>query len=253
MLHLPKWILKKQSEQFLLSLIETKAQVDETTDKQIRRVLWEMRYERAIAPYLAIFKLAWETISGRYRKSFTKVRGNTDSASGGGAGAAGQPVTQYSGIAGFTGNPLASSFSTTSPGGIVSMPPPNPAPYFEDVGIRAGEVVAYRGWALKDNGHLYSIFQSGFRWEPGKVMEGDAEHGHGIHGFKSLLLLAEYCSGSSCATYVTGTVYLWGEVYEHERGYRASKAAIRSIDDSPHYDAKALRKLYGLNKRRKKK
>ena len=52
--------------------------------------------------------------------------------------------------------------------------------------------------------------------------------------------------------YVTGTVDLWGDVFEHERGYRASKAAVRSIDDSPHYDAKALRKLYGLNKRKKK-
>ena len=51
---------------------------------------------------------------------------------------------------------------------------------------------------------------------------------------------------------VTGTVDLWGDVYEHVRGYRASKATIASIDDSPNYDAAVLRKLYGLNKKRKK-
>ena len=47
--------------------------------------------------------------------------------------------------------------------------------------------------------------------------------------------------------FVTGTVDLWGEAYEHERGYRASRAKITSIDGSPSYDAPALRRLYGLD------
>ena len=54
-------------------------------------------------------------------------------------------------------------------------------------------------------------------------------------------------------TIVSGKVYLWGEVVEHERGYRASKAAVASIDSSPNYNATVLRKRYGLTRARKKK
>lgn len=32
------------------------------------------------------------------------------------------------------------------------------------------------------------------------------------------------------ATYAISTVQLWGEVVEHERGYRAERAMIRSLD-----------------------
>ena len=70
----------------------------------------------------------------------------------------------------------------------------------------------------------------------------------GIYAYKSVLMLHNY--GSPEKGSVTGTVDLWGEVYEHEHGYRAQFAAIASIDDSPYYDAKALRKLYKLKKKR---
>ena len=39
---------------------------------------------------------------------------------------------------------------------------------------------------------------------------------------------------------------------EHERGYRAQFARIVVIDDSPHYDAAALRKLYKIAPRKGK-
>lgn len=32
------------------------------------------------------------------------------------------------------------------------------------------------------------------------------------------------------STYIVGTVYMWGEVVEHERGYRAEYASIKSLD-----------------------
>lgn len=251
----PKWILKKQSEQFLQALLDTRAQVDETTERQVRRVLLEMRYARAIAPYTAILKLAWEIVRGRYWKPFTKNDGNTNSTSGGSTGAGSQPVAQFTGIAPggrFAASNSGPAAAGSSSGRIVAVPLPNPPSYFEDVGIKAGEIVAYRAWRLR-GGKLYSVHQSDFCWEPGTTVEGTPESGNGVHAFKSLLLLSEY--GTYYQKYdviVTGTVDLWGEVYEHVRGYRASKAAIRSIDNSPDYDAKALRKLYGLTKRKKK-
>lgn len=252
MLHLSKWILKKQNEAFLQALIETKAQVDETTDKQIRRVLLEMRYKRAIAPYIAIFKLGWEIVRGRYRKSSSQSNGGADPTSSGGAGAAGQSVAQFTGYASGFSNPAGA----TSPGGIVNLGtanPPNSRYEFEDAGIKAGEIVAYRAWRLR-NGLLYSVFQGDFCWEPGKIIEGNPADGNGIHAFKSILLLSRYGSSyASFDTIVTGTIDLWGDVYEHERGYRASKAVIRSIDDSSDYDAKMLRRLYGLNRKKPRK
>ncbi len=258
MFWMSQWILKKQDERFLQALIETKAQVDEVSDRQVQRVLFLMRCRRAAAPYLYIFKLTWETICGRYRIAFAKVRGGADQTSGGSAGAAGQPVAQHTGFSGFTTG-YAGGFTTASagpsPGGLAGninpstqVPPPQ---VFEDAGIRAGEVIAYRCWRLRD-GQLFSVFQSDVCWEPGKVMEGDAFSGDGVHAFKSILLMAEYGGYHGGENIVTGTVDMWGDVYEHERGYRASKAAVRSIDDSPYYDAKALRRMYGLNKRRKK-
>ena len=93
-----------------------------------------------------------------------------------------------------------------------------------------------------------------------KTAEGDpSQPNQGVHGFKYRYDACSYLSGFETldsfgveAAVISGTVELWGNVYEHTRGYRASKARIASIDDSPNYDAAALRKKYGLNRRRKR-
>lgn len=255
--YLPKWLIKtmlRRSHDY--ALLEIMLQpfdanaLDRVTDDRIKSILFWERLRRASEPYLRIFKLVGEIIHGRYWRASKEVRSNPDPASGAGSGATGQPVAQFtSGYAFAPGaNPVTFATAPNGPGGIVTAPTPD----FEDAGIRAGEVVAYRGWRLHD-GKLYSVFKSQFCWEPKAVVDGNSAAGDGVHAFKSLLLLSEYGSGYSWEPIVTGTVWLWGEVYEHERGYRASKAAIRSIDDSPDYDAKALRKLYGLTRSRKKK
>jgi hypothetical protein len=250
MFWMSQWMTKKQGERFLQALLETKAQVDEVSDRQVQRVLFMMRWKRAIAPYVYIVKLTWETVRGRYRIAYQKVCGSADEAPSGSPGAGGIPVAKFTGYgAGFAGPVTTAS---PNPGGIVNLGsslPPH-ANNFEDAGIVAGEVIGYRCWRLKPDGLLYSAYRDDFCWKPGEVAEGDASGGDGVHAFKSIILMAHYAGVPD--GYVTGTVDLWGEVYEHERGYRASKAAIRSIDESSYYDAKALRKLYGLNKRKKK-
>lgn len=236
MFWLSQWMLKKQDERFLQALIETKAQVDEVSDRRVRFVLLQMRLSRALGPYLYIFKLMWEIIRGRYWKSSSKDNGGANQAPGGGTGAGGQPVAQFSWSVGAT-NPAAVGAFAPASSSVASD--------FEDAGILAGEVTAYRCWRLDDDGFLYSVFQSGYRWEPGAIAEGDAYGGNGIHAFKSIILMAKYADDPE--GYVTGTIEMWGDVFEHERGYRASKAAIKSIDDSSYYDAEELRKRYGLN------
>jgi hypothetical protein len=254
------WKLRHSDAKFLQALLDTKAQDEDVTDAQVRKILLGTRAAVALAPYrdavrrfLYIFKLGWEIVNGRYRKPSTQDNSGAHQAPGGGAGAFGQPVAQ----AGY-GYPLAvpPAFAVpTGPGGLnasggASSWPSSRAVPLDDGGIVGGEIVAYRCWRLKVDGLLHSVYQDHICWTPGAIMSGDVNAGEGVHAFKSIILMGQYAGMvDGC---VTGTVYLWGEVHEHERGYRATCAAVRSIDDSPHYDAKALRKLYGLNKRKKK-
>ncbi len=222
---------------------------DGAVDREIRRTLFALRSKRAIEPYLLIFRLAWEVIRGQYWRAVKKVHSGSNQAPSPGTGASGipAPVAQFTGYGGGFANP--------PPGTIPSITLSGYGP-FADAGVKAGEVTAYRNWRLAEDGFLHSVYQENFVWKPGDVVEGNPADGFaGIYAFKSVLLMATYGANLSFSTsiIVTGTVDLWGEVYEHERGYRASHAAIASIDDSPDYDAAALRKLYGLNKKRERK
>lgn len=256
--YLPDWLLKTVlrrskddgTDAFVSLLLHPldNGELDRVTANRIKYILLQERWRRSLAPYLAILKLTGEFIRGRYWPTSKKIRGGTDPTSGAGPGAAGVPVAQFTGPAGLTAGFAGNAAASASPGGLAT------GPVFEDAGIKAGEVVAYRAWRLHD-GILHSCFRSHFAWRPGEIVEGDPGNvSEGVHAFKSLLNACRYGVGyDGDEKIVTGTVELWGDVYEHERGYRASKAAIKWIDDSPEYDAKALRKLYGLTRNRKKK
>jgi hypothetical protein len=123
-------------------------------------------------------------------------------------------------------------------------------------GIVAGEIIGYRCWRI-ENGLLRSVYQSDV-WQPGQILEG-RELGdwdqRGIHAWKdsgseqyhdyirsylnqgSDPFTAMILWGKTSArgvearpAMVTGTVFLWGDVVEHERGYRAEYARVRSLD-----------------------
>lgn len=127
-------------------------------------------------------------------------------------------------------------------------PEPRQAIAFEEAGIRAGEVIAHRAWwALNDK--LFSVYMTDFEWDPKIPMEGEPkfENGWGIHAFKSAKDVDVYVKSiidwyaydrnfyrpsivQMGAKLVTGTVSLWGEIVEHEKGYRAEFARPVSID-----------------------
>jgi len=134
----------------------------------------------------------------------------------------------------------------------------------ESAGISAGEIVGHRCWELGRDGLLYSVFVA-TKWHPREVMRFPGDHIHdygqtGFHAFKAKhQLMAEY--GVKFFTHnflVYGTVNLWGKVIEHDYGYRAEYAAIRSLDlilrgeyvigDIPMREAELnrLRELYGV-------
>jgi hypothetical protein len=102
-------------------------------------------------------------------------------------------------------------------------------PSIEDAGIRAGEITAFRAWVWKD-GLLHSMAAQ-FVWIPGAIVEGDPSSGLGVHAFKTLGdAVGQYgFYGDTRLPVVFGTVSLWGDVIEHEKGYRAEFAAIESL------------------------
>jgi hypothetical protein len=103
----------------------------------------------------------------------------------------------------------------------------------EDAGIRAGELIGFRAWTLDCDGFLHSMFKEDYVWRPSAIHRSGvkrAAYGEGLHAFKTLQEAKDHylCYWHSY-TVVFGEVALWGEVIEHERGYRAQFAAVRSI------------------------
>jgi hypothetical protein len=251
---LSTWLTRRvMSDSYLDDLIRTKGASEEVVYRQIRYTLLAIRWQAAIVPWVALFKpfgklprLAWEICCGKYWRASKKIHGCSNQTSGSGTGTFGIPTSQYTG--GKYATPITGAGQNT---GVVSNAPYRSATCFQDAGIKAGEVTAYRCWDIGADGLLHSVVYKNFVWKPGVIAVGDpSQFSAGIYAYKSILMLHNY--GSVSSESVSGTVDLWGEVYEHEHGYRAQFAAISSIDDSPYYDAEALRKLYKLKRRRKK-
>jgi hypothetical protein len=101
-------------------------------------------------------------------------------------------------------------------------------------GIRAGEIIAPRVWTLYGD-LLHGAFFMGHAWLPHIPAQGDPRvEGAGIHAFKSLDEAFEYADKASdwifpSGSIVVGHVALWGDVIEHEHGYRAEYGSVYNI------------------------
>lgn len=91
--------------------------------------------------------------------------------------------------------------------------------------IVAGEIIGYRAWTTNMSNKLASVAAS-YVWEPKQVAEGKPLEGYGIHAYKDPYHLMEEQRGCS----VFGTIAMWGDVIEHEHGYRSQYARIVSLD-----------------------
>lgn len=95
-------------------------------------------------------------------------------------------------------------------------------------GIRAGEIIAYRCWQFSKSQLWLKSYSANKMWNPGEPMEGDVVQ-YGVHCFKHLPYADEYCINQG-TPHIIGTIEIWGEIVEHENGYRAQYAAIKSLD-----------------------
>jgi len=94
-------------------------------------------------------------------------------------------------------------------------------------GFQLGEIVGYRVWRI-DRNRLTSL-SAGYVWKPGTngpAQGMDAGSG-GFYAFKELSEALELSGPRSRRyPYAVGKVSLWGEIVEHEFGYRAEYAKI---------------------------
>lgn len=145
------------------------------------------------------------------------------------------------------------------------FPEPFRAPSIPHAGIRAGELTGCRLWWVTDALKLCSLAHY-FIWQPGATIEGkvDEEIDSSLFRFGNPIMGGVYCFSAelhqayeiaqcrginfpakltldiramfnpdyttSVRGFAWGTIKLWGEVVEHERGYRAQFAKLTSLD-----------------------
>lgn len=135
---------------------------------------------------------------------------------------------------------------------ITAIDQPKPKPSLKRDSVIAGEIVGYRCWRV-EGGFLKSVYQDDV-WVPGQIIEGRGLEDwdqRGVHAWKdpgskeyheyiraylnlsSDPFLAFHYYGTKRElrpAMATGTIFMWGDVVEHERGYRAEYARVRSLD-----------------------
>jgi hypothetical protein len=216
---------------------------------------------------------------GKHRRASPQAHGSPAVGTGysaGGAGTAWTPVA-------WNTNTVTISRADWSWSSIdMALPEPEP-PTVPYAGIRTGELIGHRLWWLVD-GQLCSLAHRRL-WQPGETIHGgireivdrniwgtwqvwggtysffDAagyadEVEHMLTNVKQFARMkaegamwmgTNWIAYQETATFVAGTIRMWGEVIEHERGYRAEFAKLNSIDviygDG---DLEALRTRYGV-------
>jgi len=98
--------------------------------------------------------------------------------------------------------------------------------------IRAGEIIGWRFWGLR-NGFLHSLIASHV-WRPGVLERASCKecgpHNLGYHAFKDRERAERQAPRRVCdSVIVIGSVAMWGEVIEHQYGWRSEYASVRSI------------------------
>jgi hypothetical protein len=100
--------------------------------------------------------------------------------------------------------------------------------------ISAGEIIGWRFWTLC-HGLLHSVFVP-YTWRPGVFERSSSRYcGHNNLGYHAFRDNEQAERETSIQAYwlpcVIGSVAMWGEVIEHENGWRSEYAAVRSITE----------------------
>ncbi len=109
-------------------------------------------------------------------------------------------------------------------------------------GIRLGEIIAYRAWRVivppwfgSNDDRLHSVAMRNYIWYPNKpayVIRSRHEYGYDPCADGPLLF---------------GKVKIWGEIVEHEEGYRSEFGKIVSLDYGDPDLLEKFRDIYRVN------
>lgn len=212
-----------------------------------------------MAPPLPVPGVSWQEDKSmenedheQHREAGAEDSGGALGAAGNGAGAPGVPIA----YAHFTTSGAVFTSNTvyyTGIGSYVSVG----GLQLEDGGIVVGEITAWRLWEVKPDGTLKS-YAVGNVWAPDEPMTGEpflwGGHGTaGVYAFKTKeAFMREFgvCLEGLCHDcYVWGEVSLWGEVVEHEDGYRAQYARIKRLyrgQNVSQQEYEAICRIYGV-------
>jgi len=121
-------------------------------------------------------------------------------------------------------------------------------------GVRVGEIIAYRAWGVIKPGwfrsgddRLRGVFMRDYVWHPDEPASGDVRT-HGIYSFRDVIRSrGEYGYPGSVGPLLLGKVKIWGEIVEHEAGYRSEFGKIVSLDYGDPELLDKFRKVYRVN------
>jgi hypothetical protein len=126
-------------------------------------------------------------------------------------------------------------------------------------GIRVGEIIAYRAWRViehawlhKPDHRLHSVFVEEYVWDPDEPAAGDVGT-HGIYSLRHVIRCNIDYGSLTTGTLLFGKVKIWGEIVEHELGYRSQFAKIISLDYGDPELLDKFRKIYRVDQESKKK
>src|SRR6266480_7487683 len=122
-------------------------------------------------------------------------------------------------------------------------------------GIRVGEIIAYRAWRVIEpscsrpgDDRLHSVFVRDYVWPLDEPASGDVRT-HGIYSFRDVICSREEYGYSPLGSgqLLFGKVKIWGEIVEHEAGYRSQFGKIVSLDYGDPELLMKFRTIYRLN------
>src|SRR5438046_3517255 len=123
----------------------------------------------------------------------------------------------------------------------------------EHEGIRIGEIIAYRAWRVahprwfrSGDDRLHSVLMRDYIWHPDEPASGDVRT-HGIYSFRYVIRSNEEYGYRNDGTLVFGKIRIWGEIVEHEAGYRSEFGKIVSLDYGEPALLEKFRTIYGVN------
>ena len=119
-------------------------------------------------------------------------------------------------------------------------------------GVRVGEILAYRAWRViqsnwvrRRSDLLHSPFVEDYVWEPDAPACGDVRS-YGIYSYRDRICSErDYRYRSTVrGPLLFGAVKIWGEIVEHQAGYRSQFAKIVSLDHGDPQLLEKFRKVY---------